>query len=223
MILVCFAARQEARFFSVPKDVPAAVDLLITGMGRDNAAGSIQKALRHARASLVLTCGFAGGLRPGLPAGAVVCSAHAPKLDLALLTGVGAIPVTFHCSPRVAVTVEEKEMLRRQTGADAVEMESEVIHQVCQAHQIRCLTVRVISDSAEENLPLDFNALMTERMQIDYARLAWALLRSPGLTPALLQLNRKTRLAARRLAALLEELLRRPSLLGGGSREGSLG
>ena len=94
-----------------------------------------------------------------------------------------------------------------ETGADAVEMESEVIHAVCRECGIPCATVRVISDAASENLPLDFNALAKPDLSLDYGKLAWAVARSPGKIGALLKLQKRTRFAAERLADTLSKLL----------------
>ena len=70
-----------------------------------------------------------------------------------------------------------------------------------------CATVRVISDTADETMPLDFNTLTTSDMKMDYAKLVLALLRVPGKLPALLRLQRQTQAAARVLALFLQRLL----------------
>src|ERR1043166_2873675 len=62
-VLVCFAVREEAKFFLNSK--PRMARSLLTGMGQANASAALEKRLTEIPApKLVLTCGFAGGLNP---------------------------------------------------------------------------------------------------------------------------------------------------------------
>lgn len=201
-VLFCFAVEQEAKFFFQP-----GMEMLITGMGRENAERKLHAALKKQECQLLLSCGFAGGLNPYLSSGTVVFASDEDAGLTPLLLSAGACPVKFHCSDRVATTVAEKKRLWEETGADAVEMESEVIRAICKAHGIPSATIRVISDAANENLPLDFNALMTADQRLNYAKLAWTLLRSPGKIPALLRLQRQTQIAARNLGGVLNKVI----------------
>lgn len=201
-VLFCFAVEQEAKFFSQP-----GMEVLITGIGRENAERSLHAALKSEPYQLVLSCGFAGGLNPYLGAGTVVFSTDEDAGLTGPLLGAGACPVRFHCHDRVAISVQEKRRLWEVTGADAVEMESQVIRAICRAHEIPSATIRVISDAAHENLPLDFNVFMTAEQELNYGRLILALLGSPGKIPAMLRLQRQTQLAARRLAQVLSRVI----------------
>ena len=177
----------------------------VTGMGRENATRGSEKAL-EIRPGMVLTCGFAGGLDPALPGGTVVFDADPgfPLVDQ--LTAASAVAVRFHCADDVAVTVAEKAALRRSTSADAVEMESSVIRAMCRERGIPSATVRVISDAAGEDLPLDFNALMTPGMDLHFGKLAWCLVRSPGKIPELIRFQKRVARAADRLAEVLSRV-----------------
>jgi nucleoside phosphorylase len=209
--LVVFAVKQEARPFQ--RLILARPDsrVLLTGIGKRNAESAIRKALAEQMPELVLTCGFAGGLNPALAVGAVAFSADDNfRFSPALLTA-GARPARFHCAERIAATAEEKQSLWKSTGADAVEMESGVIRAICRERNIPSATVRVISDSAEEDLPLDFNSLMGEEHNLSYGKLAAALLKSPGKIGALIHLQKQTQAAAERLAKVLAEIISRPA------------
>jgi len=62
-----------------------------------------------------------------------------------------------------------------------------------------------------QDLPLDFNSLMTLEQTISFSKLALALVKSPGKIPKLMELQRHTRFAAQELAKVLETLLSRRS------------
>jgi len=199
---VKFAGGQEAKLFSQP-----GMEILITGIGRDNAERKLHRALKEDHCQLVLSCGFAGGLNPYLATGTVVFSTDEDAGLTPALLAAGACPVRFHSSDRVATTVAEKKALWETTGADAVEMESQIIRAICRAHQIPSATIRVISDAAHETLPLDFNALLTAEQELNYGKLILALLGSPGKIPAILRLQRQTQLAAKNLASVLSKVI----------------
>jgi len=205
--LVCFAVAQEARYFQKrAKDLPG-IEVLLTGMGERNAIASVAAALRQVRPALVLTAGFAGGLVPQLERGAVVFHCD-PETGLEQrLLRAGAQPVRFHCSNRVVTTAVEKRALHASTGAEAVEMESGCIHRLCRDAGIPAATVRVILDTAEEDLVLDFNRLMKPDQRLDAGKLGLTLLKSPGKIRALLQLQRDSAAAAQSLGEVLLAVL----------------
>jgi adenosylhomocysteine nucleosidase len=236
LTLVCFAVKQEADPFRQLAASCSNVSILLTGMGRRNAENALrpwlQGILRAGSAgqlsnantdspkppgaappaplALVLTCGFAGGLRPDLAMGTVLFDADPEARLEPLLLAAGAKPARFHCTERVAATAAEKHLLRETTGADAVEMESGIVRDLCRRQGIPSATVRVILDRAEEDLALDFNRVMTSDWRLDRRRLALALARSPGKVPALLRLQKQTRLAASKLAAVLAQIVEIP-------------
>ena len=207
-ILVCFALKEEAAPFRKIAATKSGVTLLIVGIGRQNAEHSVRKFLTTNSPELVLTCGFAGGLNSDLKLGAVVFEVlnQQSKIGNQLLAA-GAEPVKFFCAEQIATTIAEKKTLRDETGADAVEMESAAIQMVCRERNIPCATVRVISDTANEDLPLDFNALTKADKSLDFRKLFLAIAKSPGKIGALIKLQKKTSFAAKQLALVLEKVI----------------
>jgi|ERR1017187_5256994 adenosylhomocysteine nucleosidase len=225
--LVCFALKEEAAPFRKIAAGKSGISILLTGIGRKNAEKSVRDFLSVNSPKLVLTCGFAGGLNPELKLGEVVFETSFPSSSrresaqteignqlepthvgcYEQLVAAGAKPAKFFCADRIATTVDEKRKLREETGADAVELESGAIHAICRERGILCATVRVISDTANEDLPLDFNRLSKPDMNLDYGKLAWAVMKSPGKIGALLKLQKQTRFAAERLADTLGKII----------------
>jgi len=224
--LICFALKEEAAPFRKIASGKTGITILLTGIGRQNAEKSLREFLATHSPNLVLTCGFAGGLNPDLKLGEVIFeiipgsnrreSAQTKSGEdlepthvgcYEKLLASGAKPAKFFCADRVATTTAEKKKLRDETGADAVEMESAAIHAVCAEKHIPCVTVRVISDTADEDLPLDFNALTKPDKNLDYGKLAWAIAKSPGKIGALMELEKKTKFAAERLAEVLAKII----------------
>jgi adenosylhomocysteine nucleosidase len=226
-VLICFALKEEAALFRKIAAAKFGISILLAGIGRQNAEKSLREFLATHSPKLVLTCGFAGGLNPDLKLGDVVFEIsnrrdefHESQTEKetgnligdsrssslrAQIIASGAKPAKFFCADRIATTVAEKKKLRAETGADAVEMESAAIHAVCRERGIPCATVRVISDTANEDLPLDFNALSKPDKNLDYGKLFLAIAKSPGKIPALMKLQKQTQFAAQRLAAILEK------------------
>ena len=216
--LICFALKEEAApFLKIAAGRPG-IFTVIVGIGRQNAEKSAREFLNASSPGEVFTCGFTGGLNPDLKIGDVVFEignqqgtedeSEPPDVGCyEALVAAGAKPAKFYCPDRIATTVAEKKTLREQTGADVVEMESAAIQAVCAERGIPCVTVRVISDTALEALPLDFNTLAKPDKSLDFGKLFLALARSPGKIGALMELRKKTNFAAQQLAAVLGKVV----------------
>ena len=211
MTLVCFAVKEEAKAFQKLAERAPGMQILVTGMGRRNAETSVRAGITRCKPDLVITSGFAGGLNPSLKLGDVVYDADASGALVEALAAAGARPAKFVCVEKVASTAREKHSLRAASGADAVEMESDIIRAICRSANIPSAIVRVILDTAGEDLALDFNQFMDENQRLNTAKLAWAVARSPSKIGALLQLQKNSKAAAEKLACVLARILRLPS------------
>jgi adenosylhomocysteine nucleosidase len=205
-VLVCFAVREEASPFRKRAPLPQPMRITVTGMGRRKAEQAVRAAIAGSKPAWVLTCGFAGGLRPELTTGTVLFSTEVPELS-SCLRAAGARPGRFYCFERVAATAGEKHALWTTVAADAVEMESEAICVVCREFGIPCATVRVILDAANDDLPLDFNQVLNADQQVDPLKLAATILKQPWKIPALRRFQKQAQLAANSLADVLQAVL----------------
>jgi nucleoside phosphorylase len=206
--LICFALEAEAKPFRLAFLPRSDVRIVVTGMGKDNSRKAILEALARHQPSRALTCGLAGALTESLALNEIVFDADA-DFPLALkLKNDGALPVRFFCSPAIVSRASDKARLWKSTGAQAVDMESEVIRDACRTHGVPSATVRVVSDLANETLPLDFNRFLNADMSMNFLKIALAVATNPSALPKLLRFQKQTNVAAAKLGLFLADLLR---------------
>ncbi len=203
-ILICFADRSESQ---VIRRIRPDLRLLHTGMGQENAKNALAKHLLSNSPAVIVSSGFAGGLNPSLTKGTVLFESETSFFPPQSLGPLSLTKGTFHSAEKVATTIEEKSALWQSTQCDAIEMESFAIKAIADSEGIPFLSLRVISDSAEEPLPLDFNQIMTPRMRISFPKLAWHLMKRPQLIPRLLRFNQSVKYAAYQLATAVSALI----------------
>jgi nucleoside phosphorylase len=170
--------------------------------------------LRRQRFEYLLSAGFAGALDKELHTGDLVIAENfssatllrSPHLDLAdegiflgkLLTASGVISSS-----------EEREQLGKETGAAAVDMETEFIADACAEHELPILSLRAISDTPAEPFPAPPHVLFDlEKQKTDFARLAFYLATHPGAISRLNAFRERVAVARRNLTATLEKIVR---------------
>ena len=168
---------------------------------------------------LCITTGFAGALRSEYRVSDVLAAREivadekrakslgfrirsSPRL-LTIAASCGATVVDrFYSSPSTIQTARDKAALK--DIADAVEMESFAVLSEALAWMAEGIAVRAISDTADEDLPLDFDQVVTEEGELSMARLAGQIVRKPSAIPALIRLGKRSSEAAKRLADFLD-------------------
>lgn len=181
--------------------------VIVTGMGQRNAEKAGRQAILRWRPQWLVTAGFAGGLRPELKRGALLVESDPQFPNLAAFYQSGFRSGTFTCQPSIAITREQKADLAARFPADAVEMESAILRSLAKEAGIPGMTARVVSDSWDEDLPLDFNALVDENHKLQAARFAATLASSPGKIPELLAFQKRVQAAGTALAEALGPVL----------------
>jgi len=149
----------------------------------------------------IMSIGFCGALDPGLGIGDIVISGEGFRGPAKRFVR-GRI-----CSAdRVAVTSEEKRQLRQSTGAAVVEMEAAAVAEKARTWGVPFRAVKAVSDTADEDLALDFNQYRDRDGRFQTTRIAAAAVFHPFVTlPALLRLNRNCQRAAENLGAFLAD------------------
>ena len=147
----------------------------------------------------VLSIGFCGALDPTLRIGDIVVSGEVPKR-----LGASFVQGDVVSVDRVAFTAREKSDLRTATGAAVVEMESAAVARKAREWDVPFGCVRVVSDVAGDDLPLDFNRYRDADGRFERMRIALAALGRPfTVLPRLVRLDRDCRRAAERLGEFL--------------------
>lgn len=106
---------------------------------------------------------------------------------------------------RVASTAADKKRLG-DSGAIAVEMEAAAVATFAEQTGTPFFCIRVVSDTVEEDMPLDFNDYRTADGDFDRKAVALAALRRPfSRIPALRRLQRNCQIASESLGAFLAD------------------
>lgn len=145
----------------------------------------------------IVSTGFCGALNAALQIGDIVVSGADPKQSR-----FPYVQGRIWSEDRVVTGSGEKRQLRGKTGADIVEMEYAAVLAKAQEWGVPCRAIRVVSDTATEDLPLDFNRYRDRDGRFQTARIAAAGLSRPfTVLPALVRLGRNSREAAAKLGA----------------------
>lgn len=195
------------------------IDVLLTGIGRSQVERSVVRSavFQNRKPDLVISSGLAGALRGTLSPGDLVVPQKARTLrndanadadhvlrDHAIRKG--ALPIeTLITADHIVATAKEKEKL--SFFGEAVDMESALIMSYFAAAGVPTVTVRAISDSADEDLPIDFDRCLTPQGTVKPMSLVNAIVRSPGNIPNLIRFGRQSHRAAQRLAEFLDEFV----------------
>jgi adenosylhomocysteine nucleosidase len=185
-----------------------------TGVGKKVSRERMETLLRRERFEYLISAGFAGALEKDLKIGHLLVAENfstpqlldSPKLVLADdRTFLGKLQTVS----RMIETIEERESLHKKTGAAAVDMETEVLAEVCAAHELPMLSLRAISDTAAEPFPAPAHVLFdVAKQRTDFFRLGSYLLTHPSAFARLNAFRLRVAVARKALAVALETILR---------------
>jgi purine-nucleoside phosphorylase len=161
---------------------------------------SIEEVLRQKMdVSGIINTGFCGALDPSLRIGDIVVWGDVP---CSARFAHGEISSSDH----VVVTAEEKRQLREKTGAIAAEMEAGAVKTIAGNWQVPFYCVRAVSDTANEDMPLDFNLYRDRAGRFSLPRIALAAISRPFTRiPALKRLEANCNVASESLGAFFAD------------------
>ncbi len=150
MILVTFAIPFESANFRAKIAGQTGISCLHTGVGSVAARRAIEVALNSGQFSHVIASGFAGGLVDGLAIGDLVTIG--PNEFGGQQLSEFAQSVRLLESDDVLVDPSQKRAFADRTGAEAVDMETATILEVCRRRAVPAVALRVISDDVRSSL-----------------------------------------------------------------------
>jgi adenosylhomocysteine nucleosidase len=202
----------------------ADITVLVTGVGTQASAQAMGLMMAMAdedkHFDVCVSSGLAGALQETLVPGDIIApqeliaeSRHADlpsdrlKVDpdlrrQALERGAKAADCLF-TTDQVLVKASEKKVC--SSRAQSVDMESFDIVKEAYAWGARGVVVRAISDSAKEDLPINFNLTLSNKHEVSMIKVIGQLAKNPLALPALLRFGRQSRQAAEQLAMFLDE------------------
>jgi len=227
-ILVTFAVQAEfapwqrrRNFMRLPGDWPvfeamfggAQVRVALTGMGPEHALKAAKRCFAY-KPDMCISTGLAGSLQNEHRRGdilvarlvsevgePVAVASHRELLSTAVDCGARQIE-RMATSKTLVTRADEKRKLGSQ--AEAVEMESYTILAEAARCGVPAVAVRAISDTADFDMPYDFERARDAQGQIRVMGIVSQVFRNPSGLPELLKLARDTRFAAKRLASFLD-------------------
>jgi adenosylhomocysteine nucleosidase len=147
----------------------------------------------------IINTGFCGALDPSLRVGDIVVWGDAPSTAKFVKGEISS-------SDRVVVTAEEKLRLREKTGAIAAEMEAGAVKKIAAAWGVPFYCIRAVSDTANEDMPLDFNLYRDQDGRFSLPRIAMAAMSRPFTRiPALRRLEANCNVASESLGAFFAD------------------
>jgi adenosylhomocysteine nucleosidase len=199
----------------------AEVGVILTGAGRTHAVHAASTVMRAEGDSigLCISSGLAGALRADYSIGQVLAAntvvSENPQEDSKL----GALPASgalisfavecgatavsrFYTAERVVARAEEKRFLGET--ADAVDMESFEIMSAAADSGVPAVAIRAISDSVDDDMPIDMTDIFTDEGQISMPRVLAQAAKNPQSISGLMRLGRNSKAAAEAVAKFLD-------------------
>ena len=189
------------------------VAILHTGVGRKSCQPKIDNFLRAEQPRCLISSGFAGAAREDFQVGGLIVAENFSDRELLseaqrILTDGNVRTAKLFTSATIVDSIDARNEIALANGANAIDMETEVIAQACSVRGIPMLSLRVISDSLCEPFPVPPSILFDiERQRTNPAKLSLYLIKHPGALLDLFRFARQIRQARRILTNAIVALV----------------
>src|SRR6266513_2668639 len=123
------------------------IEVIHTGVGENICRKRIGNFLENQQFDFLISAGFAGSLNDELQVNDLLVAKNFSTVDLkhaqSSLANVSIYAANMLTVPALIDSSEERERTARESGASAVDMETEFIARACAAHRIPLLALRV--------------------------------------------------------------------------------
>ena len=194
------------------------VTIFHTGVGRKTCEIRIEDFFREMQPAMVISAGFAGGMNEDYQVGDLFLAENFSDSQLLSIAQRVLHDRKMHTgklftSSSIVDSAKERNEIAQAHGADAVDMETEVIAQACVAHAVPMLALRALSDTTEEPFPAPPSVLFDlERQKINLGRLVPHLIARPASIARMFHFARQVKRARENLTSALTRLLQAHSL-----------
>ena len=189
------------------------IEVIHTGVGKNSCRQRIEKFLVGRQFDLLISAGFAGSLNRELQVNDLFVAKNFSTLDgkqaESSLSNVSIYAANMLTVPALIDSSEARERLARESGASAIDMETEFIAAACASHAIPLLALRVITDTPAQPFPAPPDVLFDiQQQRTNIPGLARFFLTNPKRIPGLVQFAQRIARARRTLTNGLVEIAR---------------
>jgi len=186
------------------------IEVIHTGVGENTCKRRIGRFLENQQFDFLISAGFAGSLNHQLQVNDLLVAKNFSTLDLkhASLSNVSVYAANMLTVPALIDSGDERQRIAHESGASAVDMETEFIARACAARDIPLLALRVITDTPTQPFPAPPRVLFDIQQQRTHlAVLARFFLAHPGRMPGLIQFAKRIARARKILSNALVRIV----------------
>src|SRR5262245_43492940 len=189
------------------------IEVIHTGVGEKICRERIGTFLQDQQFELLISAGFAGALNHELQINDLLVAKNFSTIDLkqahSSLSPLVIHPIDLLTVRALIDSSEERERMARESGASAVDMETEFIARACAVYGIPLLALRVITDTPTQPFPAPPSVLFDIQQQRTHiAALAKFFLLNPSRLANLIRFVSRIAGARTTLANVLVEIVR---------------